>query len=108
MSARSEYDAAYFTLLRAIEERDHLLRYREYLEGERQRLDAFAVETRARLEPLSEKVRRAVDQTTKGLLEAVGRRRTVVLDELGRIDDRIGAAEAFVAECEQEVANLRG
>jgi hypothetical protein len=41
MTAKSEYDAAYFTLLRAIEERDELLRYREFLDSERARLDAF-------------------------------------------------------------------
>jgi hypothetical protein len=32
MSAKSEYDAAYFTLLRALEERDEVLRYRDFLE----------------------------------------------------------------------------
>jgi hypothetical protein len=107
MSAKSEYDAAYFTLLRAIEERDDLLRYREFLDGERVRLDAFTEQTRSREEPLARKVRRPIEATTKPLLEAVGRRRTVVLEELRRMDDRVRAAEAFVAECEAEVASLR-
>lgn len=107
MTAKSEYDAAYFTLLRAIEERDDLLRYREFLESERQRLDEFSVQTRAREEGLARKVRRPIDQTTKPLLEAVGRRRAVVLDELRRADDRIANAERFMEECEAEVASLR-
>jgi hypothetical protein len=107
VSARAEYDAAYFTLLRAIEERDDLLRYREFLGGERLRLDGFAEETRQREDPLPRRVRRPIDATTKPLLEAVGRRRTVILEELKRIEQRISNAEAFVAECEAEVASLR-
>ncbi|MDP8969958.1 MAG: hypothetical protein M3N52_05595 [Actinomycetota bacterium] len=108
MSARSEYDAAYFTLLRAVEERDALLRYRAYLEVESDRLDGFVQQTRELAEPVSAKVRRPVDQTTKALLEAVGRRRSTVLDELRRVDDRVANAEAFVAECEAELTALRG
>lgn len=107
MAAKSEYDAAYFTLLRAQEERDHLLRYREFLEAERDRLDAFADATRDVTEALPRALRRPIDATTKGLLEAAGRRRTVVLDELGRMDDRVANAEAFVQECEVELAQLR-
>lgn len=107
MSPRSEYDAAYFTMLRALEERDALLRYREFLERERDRLDAFVAATRDSGAELPRRVRRPVDQTEKALLEAVGRRRTVLLDELGRVGDRVEAAEAFVAECEAEVASLR-
>jgi hypothetical protein len=49
-----------------------------------------------------------VDASTKPLLEAVGRRRAVILDELNRLDDRVAAAGAFVEECEREVASLRG
>ena len=107
MSARSEYDAAYFTLLRAREEHADLLRYREFLEHETDRLDAFAQATRAAAEPLARRVRRPVDATQRPLLEAVGRRRGVVDDELARADDRLAAADAFVAECEAEVAVLR-
>jgi hypothetical protein len=103
----AEYDAAYFTLLRAYEERDDLLRYQEYLHAERQRLETFAVATRDLAEPLARRIRRPIDATTKGLLEAVGRRRATVLDELGRVGDRLAAAEDFVAECEQDVARLR-
>jgi hypothetical protein len=107
MSARSEYDAAYFTLLRAIEERDDLLRYADWLTEERERLDGFSDVTRDRTDALARKLRRPIDLTSKPLLEAVGRRRAVVLDEQRRIHDRIAAAESFVAECEQEVDALR-
>lgn len=107
MSARSEYEAAYFTWLRAQEERDDLLRYGDYLRREVERLDGFSAETRRLAEPLSRRVRRPIDASTKPLLEAVGRRRSVVLDELNRFDERLSAAEAFVAECEQEVSALR-
>lgn len=107
MTPRTEYEAAYFTMLRALEERDALLRYRDFLHRERDRLEAFAAATREAGSDLPRRVRRAVDQTEKALLETVGRRRTVLLDELGRIEDRITAAEAFVAECETEVADLR-
>jgi len=108
VTARSEYDAAYFTLLRAIEERDELLRYREWLSAERARLDAFSEATQQATAGLSRRVTRTVDRTTKPLLEEVGRRRAVVLDELSRMDDRIANAERFVEECEAEVASLRG
>ena len=107
MSAKSEYDAAYFTLLRAREEHTDLLRYREYLESERERLDAFIGTTRDGTEALPRRMRRSVDQTTKSTVEAVGRRRSVVLNELKYIDDRIAAAQSFVEECELEVAALR-
>jgi hypothetical protein len=106
--SRAEFDAAYFTLLRAIEERDALNRYREYLQVEREALDRFTAELEERAEAVERKVRRPVDRTAKQLLEAIGRRRSAVLDEQRRIDDRIEAAEAFVAECEAEVAALRG
>lgn len=107
MSARSEYDAAYFTLLRARDEHDALLRYREYLERELRRLAAFADETAALAGPVPAKVRRPVDATTRQLLEAVDRRRGAVEAELRRADDRIAAAAGFVEECEAEVAALR-
>lgn len=107
MTRRAEYDAAYYTMLRAVEERDALLRYREFLTCERARLDVFAEDTRAGGEQLPRRVRRPVEQTDKPLLEEIGRRRAVVLDELARVDDRITAAEAFVLECEEEVTRLR-
>ena len=102
-----EYDAAYFTLLRAQEEQQDLLRYRDFLDAEKARLDAFAEETRRTTEALPRKVRRPIAATSKPLLEAVGRRRLAVLDERRRVDDRIAAADAFVGECEEDVDRLR-
>ncbi|HSK89891.1 MAG TPA: hypothetical protein VK875_01130 [Euzebyales bacterium] len=107
MSSRSEYDAAYFTLLRAREEHAQLLSYREYLVNERERLDDFVAELRDRAEHLPRRMRRAVDQTTKAVVEAIGTRRSVVLAELERMDDRISNAQHFVEECETEVEELR-
>lgn len=107
MGTRSDYDAAYYTMLRAIEERDALLRYRDYLQAEQARLDRFAEATRVAGEEVPRKIRRPVDQTAKPLLDAVGYRRNVVDEELTRLEERLAAAEAFVTECETEVATLR-
>ncbi len=107
MSAKSEYDAAYFTLLRAREERDALLRYGEFLESELERLEQFSADTRDRMDDLPRKVARPIAATTKGVLEAVGRRRSAVLDERKRMSERIANAERFVEECELEVDALR-
>ncbi len=107
VSARSEYDAAYFTLLRAREEHDDLLRYGEYLDVEQARLDAFTEQTRGGMDAVPRRLRRVVDGTTKPLLEAVGRRRSAVLDERRRMEGRLRNAELFVEECELEVARLR-
>ena len=107
MTAKSEYDAAYFTLLRAREEREALLRYAEFLEAEQDRLEAFATETRDRMDELPRKVVRPIASTTKGVLEAVGRRRSAVLDERKRMAQRLENAERFVEECELEVDALR-
>ena len=108
MSPRSaEYDAAYFTLLRAQEERDGLLRYGEYLEAELDRLDGFTSTMDRAAEPVPRKVRRTIDATTKPIVEAVGRRRSAILEERRRMPDRLAAAERFVEECEADVASLR-
>ena len=107
MSAKSEFDAAYFTLLRAREERDTLLRYAEYLEAEQERLEHFAAETRDLIEELPRKVTRPIATTTKTVLEAVGRRRAAVLDERKRMPQRLTNADHFVQECELEVDALR-
>jgi hypothetical protein len=108
VSAKSEYDAAYFTLLRAREERDDLLRYANFLLAEQERLDDFVERTQTSFEDLPRKVRRPMDASAKPLLEAVGRRRAVVGDERRRLEGRMANAEAFVGECEQEVESLRG
>ncbi len=107
MSARSEEEAAYFTLLRAIDERDALLRERDFLVAERDRLEAFAEATRAGEQELPRALDRTVAATTKPLLEAVGARRRAVEHVLARMDQRVEDAEAFVRECEEEHARLR-
>lgn len=102
-----EYEAAYFTLLRAQEEHQDLIRYRDFLDAERTRLDGFAEQTRQGTDALARRMRRPIEATNKPLLEAVGRRRATVLDERRRVDDRISAAQDFVAECQAEVDRLR-
>lgn len=108
MSSRGEYEAAYFTLLRAREEHDQLLRYAEYLRAEQRRLDDAAAVTRSAEDALPKRLRRPISQTTKPLLEALGARRNIVLGEQSRMDDRLRAAQDFVEECEREVDALRG
>lgn len=107
MTARTDAEAAYFTLLRAIDERDALLAEREYLHAERDRLDAFAEQVRQQEAALPRPPTRTVSATTKPLLEAVGSRREAVTEALWRMDERIEAAEAFVRECEAERERLR-
>lgn len=108
MNARSERDAAYFTLLRAREEHADLLTYRELLDEELRRLDAFVAESRDIGERLPRRLRKPVEQTTRQMLEAVGRRRGVIEDERRKAEQRIVDAQDFVEECEAEVARLRG
>ncbi len=107
MSRQSEYDAAYFTLLRAREELDHLRRYAEYLTEELDRLAGFARSVHEASEVVPRKFRRMVDGTDKQLLEAIGRRRAIVLSERDKVPERVTAQESFVAECEEELASLR-
>jgi DNA repair ATPase RecN len=108
MSRRSEYDAAYFTLLRAQEELGHLRRYQQFLEEELERLDEVTRQVDAASQVVPRKFRKMVDATDKQLLEAVGRRRAIVLAEQRKVPQRITEQEAFVAECEDEVSALRG
>jgi hypothetical protein len=107
MSAKSEYDAAYFTLLRAREEREDLQRYAEYLEAEQERLEQLSAATRDNLDVLPRRVTRPIAATSKGVLEAVGRRRAAVLDERKRMAQRLANADHFVEECERELESLR-
>jgi hypothetical protein len=107
MSRRTEYDAAYFTLLRAREEFDHLRRYADYLSEELGRLQAVTDSVNDDAEVVPRKFRRMVDGTDRQLLEAVGRRRAIIQSELRKVPQRIEAQEAFVAECEEELAALR-
>ena len=107
MSQKSDYDAAYFTLLRAREELDHLRRYQEYLGEELARLAQFARDIHDASGVVPGKFRRLIDSTDKPTLEAIGKRRAVVLAEQEAIPERLAAQEAFVLEMEEEVAALR-
>ena len=108
MSTRSEQEAAYFTLLRAREEHADLLTFRELLDEELRRLDGFIAETRAVGERMPRRLRKPVEQTTRQVLEAVGRRRAAIEDERRKVDQRISDAQDFVEECEADAARLRG
>lgn len=107
MSAKSEYEAAYFTLLRAREELDHLRTYQRFLDEELARLSTFVTATNSCPDVVPRKFRRMVDSTAKPLVEAVGRRRSVVLSERDAVPERVDAQEAFVRELEEDVAALR-
>lgn len=107
MGSPSEYEAAYFTLLRAREELSDLLRYDDLLTRERERLASVAQDTTAFADALPTSLRRPTAATTKPLLEALGRRREVLEQERDRMPDRIEQAQAFVEACEEEVAQLR-
>ena len=107
MSRQSEYDAAYFTLLRAREELDHLRRYEEFLAEELDRLAAFVTAVDDAPEVVPRKYRRMVDGTARQLTEAVARRRAIVLSEHRKMPERVAAQEAFVRECEDDLAALR-
>lgn len=107
MSAKSEYDAAYYTLLRAREEVDHLRRYQDFLDEELDRLRTFVTAVDDAADVVPRKYRRMVDGTSQQLVEAVGRRRAIVQGERRKVPERVSAAEAFVVECEEALAGLR-
>src|SRR5687768_17381605 len=107
MSRKAEYEAAYFTLLRAREELEQLQRYAQYLEEELERLADFVRAVNGAPEVVPRKIRRPVDASAKQLLEAVGRRRSIILSERVAVPGRIEAQQAFVTELETELAALR-
>lgn len=104
---RNETEAAYFTLLRAREDLAALRRYEEYLHDEIRRLRRFVSEGEALADPIDPRLRRVLRHTDKPLLDALRERTAVITDEQGRLPDRIAAAEAFVADCEQQHERLR-
>ena len=108
MASERERDALYYTLLRAREEHADLLAYREFLAEESRRLEAFATETRTRAETVPRRLQRPTQATVKPLVEALGRRRSVIEEERRRIDDRVAQAQAFVEECEADLEASRG
>lgn len=104
---RDEVEAAYFTLLRAREELDGLRRYDDYLRDERGRIRRFVSEGDALADRVERRYRRAFAHTDKPLADALRARLGVLEDELGRMPERLAAAEAFVEECEREHAELK-
>jgi hypothetical protein len=107
VSRRAEEEAAYFTLLRAREELDHLRRYQRFLDEELDRLGDVRRSVEQAASAIPRKFRRMVDSTDKQLLEAVGRRRAIVLSEQEKVPQRLADQEAFVTECEADLAALR-
>lgn len=105
--ARSDVEAAYFTLLRAREKVSALRRYGDFLEHERLRLQRFVAEGDALDAHVDPKLRRALLHTDRLLGDVLKVRHETIADELGRLDERIAAAEAFVGECEEEHEALR-
>jgi hypothetical protein len=103
---RDELEAAYFTLLRAREELDGLRRYEDHLRDERARLRRFTTEGEALADRAPPRYRRSLAHTDEPLRKAVEARLRVMEDELGRLPDRLEAAETFVEECEREHAEL--
>jgi hypothetical protein len=104
---RDEVEAAYFALLRAREELDGLRRYDDYLREERARLRRFDAEGAALADAVDRRYRRVLAHTDQPLADALRSRRAVIDDELARLPERLEAAEAFVADCEREHAELR-
>lgn len=105
--ARSDIEAAYFTLLRARDKLDALRRYAEYLEQEQRRLQRFVADGDALDAHVESRLRRVLRHSDREVATAVKTRHATLADELATMPDRIAAAEAFVADCEQEHDALR-
>ena len=105
--SRDDAEAAYFTLLRAREEQVALQRYAEYLVAERQRLADFVEQGRLLEAPVPPRVRRPVTHTDQSIGDALKARRSVIDDELTRLEARARAAADFVEECERELERVR-
>jgi hypothetical protein len=105
---RDETEAAYFALLRAREELTALQRYGEFLEAEQRRIHRFVADGDALDAHVDRRLRRRIAHTDAGLADALRTRLETIAGELERLPDRIEAAAAYVEECEQEHARLRG
>ncbi len=105
--ARNEREAAYFALLRARDELTSLRRYEEYLVSERRRVQRFVAEGDALDAHVDRRLRRRIAHTDEDLARALRARLESVEGELSRLPERIAGAEAFVEECEQDLARLR-
>lgn len=105
---RDETEAAYFALLRAREELTALRRYGDFLEAEGRRIQRFVADGDALDAHVDQRLRRRIAHTDEGLGRAVQARLEAIAGEEERLPERIEAATAYVEECEQEHARLRG
>jgi DNA anti-recombination protein RmuC len=104
---RDEAEAAYFALLRAREEVAALHRYEEYLRAESQRLRRTTSEGDALAAQVDRRLLRPIRHTDAPLADATRQRLATVAEERERVPERLAAAEAYVAQCEHELAELR-
>ncbi len=104
---RDEVEAAYFTLLRAREELDALRRYQDYLGDESRRLARVTREGEALRAGIDRRLLRPLAHTDRPMADAITARSRAIADERDRLPERLEAAEAFVADCETEHAQLR-
>lgn len=108
MSKQAEYEAAYFTLLRAREDLDHLHRYQYVLDEEISRLRGWITSLRDEVgSQVPGVIRRRLDDSVKVTIEALQERIKVVEGELRALPNRIDAQQTFVHECEHEVESLK-
>lgn len=108
MSKQAEYEAAYFTLLRAREDLDHLHRYQYILDEEITRLQGWITILREEVgTQVPGVIRRRLDDSVKVTIEGLQERIKVAEGELRALPNRIDDQQGFVNECEQEVEQLK-
>lgn len=108
MGNQAEYEAAYFTLLRAREDLDHLHRYEYILDEEIARLRGWIAILREEVgSQVPGPIRRRLDDSVKGTIDALQDRIKLAESELKALPKRLEAQQTFVQECEDEVASLK-
>jgi len=107
MASKRDVDAAYFTLLRARSDLADLQRHAEWLADEQRRIRRFQSESAAAAGEIAIRLRRPLKSVDADAAKALEARLEVLADELTKVPKRVAAAEAFVAECENELAALR-
>lgn len=108
MSKQAEYEAAYFTLLRAREDLDHLHRYQYILDEEIMRLQGWIATLREEIgTQVPGVIRRRLDDSVKVTVEGLQERIKVAEGELKALPKRIDGQQTLVNEYELEVAKLK-
>jgi hypothetical protein len=107
VTSKREYDAAYFTLLRAVEERDDLLRYHEALEAEAERLDAFTQATHEVDGALPRKLRRPLGKASNAVRSLRDRLGLVPRQQPGRAHKNDGVVDTVMIEATLGLQVLR-